>query len=292
MRFEDFARAHGVIVRDLFVSDRIRRCATVEHERSKNGAYFWDGRRGWVMAWDGDGQVHWFNDETAAPWTDAEKQELAAKRRAASQAKERGYADASRKAQELMRSCRPDEHGYLIRKGHRAAKGLVHTDGALVVPMRDAQSNAVHGAQVIHWDADAMEWVKKFIYGMRAKNAVFRIGPQRAPLSVLCEGYATGLSIAEALRQMHMAAAVVVCFSAHNLTHVAPSLSGRVIAFADNDASGAGEAAAKQAAVPYCMSPLVGEDANDLHQRAGLMAVCGLIQGAARYVTGSPAMPP
>ena len=49
MSFILFARAHGVDIEPskLFPSDRIRRCGTVEKPRSGNGAYFWDGQRGW-----------------------------------------------------------------------------------------------------------------------------------------------------------------------------------------------------------------------------------------------------
>ncbi len=276
MRFEDFARAHGVIVGDLYAGDRIRRCATVEHERSKNGAYYWDGKRGWVMAWDGDGRVHWF-DAPEQPWTDAEKREWAAQRRAAAAKKEAGNAMAARSAAELLKGCQLKEHGYLIRKGLREVQGFVHTNGSLVVPMRDARTNALLGVQSITWDEDAMQWVKKMQPGMRAKGAVLRLGQERAPLTILCEGYATGLSLLAAVRQMRLAASVVVCFSDSNLVHVAEQLAGRVVVFADNDKSGAGLRAAEATGLPHCMSPQVGEDANDLHVRAGLMAVCGLL---------------
>lgn len=284
MRFEDFARAHGVVVRDLYASERIRRCATVEHERSKNGAYYWDGKRGWVMAWDGDGRVHWFNDESAQPWTEAEKLAWKQRNQSAAQERERRYAQAAKAAKTLIDACKCQEHGYLIRKGFRHEKGLVSPDGALVIPMRDLATAALHGAQVLTWDDESMAWVKKFIFGTRAKNAIFRLGNKHAPLTVLVEGYATGLSVAEALRQMRLTGSVLVCFSAGNLVHVAKSLPGRAIVFADHDLSMTGEQAAKQTGLPYCISPVPGEDANDLHQRAGLLAVCSLIQGAARYV--------
>ena len=38
---------------------------------------------------------------------------------------------------------------------------------------------------------------------------------------------------------------------------------------ADNDASGTGERVAKEIGWPYWMSDVVGEDANDAHQRMG-----------------------
>lgn len=290
MSFADFARSHGVLIGDMSPSPRIQRVPTVEHERSKNGAAFWDGRRGWVMAWDGDGRVHWF-DAPEQPWTDAEKREWAAQRRAAAARKEAANAQAARTAAELLKACRLKEHGYLIRKGLRDSMGLVHEDGTLLVPMRDARSNALLGVQSITWDGEALKWVKKMLHGMRAKGAVLRIGPTHSPLWILCEGYATGLSIAAAAQQMRLAAGVVVCFSDSNLMHVAEQLKGRLVVFADNDKSGAGQRAAEATGLPFCMSPEVGEDANDLHARAGLMAVCGLLlklnTQARRYVVNT-----
>ena len=63
---------------------------------------------------------------------------------------------------------------------------------------------------------------------------------------------------------------------------------GRRYLFADNDKSGAGERAAQATGLPYCMSPVLGEDANDMHVRAGLLAVCGLLM---RVRTQEVAMP-
>ena len=37
--FLAFALAHGVEIGDLYAGDRIRRCATTAHPRSRNGAY-------------------------------------------------------------------------------------------------------------------------------------------------------------------------------------------------------------------------------------------------------------
>ena len=55
MNFIDFARTHGVDINPtrLYPSDKIKRCPTLAKPRSDNGAYYWDGRRGWVMDWSG-----------------------------------------------------------------------------------------------------------------------------------------------------------------------------------------------------------------------------------------------
>ena len=224
--FSEFARACGVLVGDLHPSERIRRCATTAHERSKNGAYFWDGQRGWVMAWDGDGEVHWYGGELK-PWTDEEKREWARKRDADRQRRIARQIQAARQAEALIRSCIPQAHGYLHRKGFPDTRVLVAPDEAMVIPMRDVSDNRILGVQTVRWDADEREWVKRMATGMRATGAVLRIGPVSAVETVLCEGYATGLSIDAAIKQMRLNAAVLVCFSDSNLRYAAAMWSVR-----------------------------------------------------------------
>lgn len=275
MSFHNFARAHGVEIGELYASDRIRRCPTTAHPRSKNGAYWFDGSRGWVQNWEAGDSVQWWNDPAAKPWTEADRAAWAAKRRAAEAERLRAHQRAADRAAALVASAVPGEHGYLRAKGHVEQKGLVLPDGALLVPMREVQSNALLGAQVIRLEEN--RWTKKMLPGMRAKGAVFVLGPRRAPETVLCEGYATGLSIQRALHQLRLNASVTVCFSAMNLVHIAERTSGRRIMFADHDASQTGEQAAAATGLPWAMSPIEGEDANDLHQRAGLLAVASLL---------------
>jgi putative DNA primase/helicase len=186
---------------------------------------------------------------------------------------------AERNAADMLRACKPAEHNYLRSKRLPDVRGLVNDERELIVPMRALDSNRLVGAQVIRWLMDERAWQKKMIYGIRAKGAVFRLGSPRAPETWLVEGYATGLTLEAALHLLHQQAQVVICFSASNLTHVAVQIKGRKFAFADHDKSGTGERAAQQAGIAYCMSPVEGEDANDLYVRAGLMAVCALMMG-------------
>lgn len=285
MSFVDFARAHGVEIdpASLYASERIRRCPTTDKPRSTNGAFFWDGMKGWVFNWSGEARVQWYDDPNAKAWTDEEKRAWAIKRRAAAMDVERKNENAALHASMLIRSTVPGPHDYLMRKGLPKVDGLVLPDGELLVPMRNLATNAIQGAQIIKWFPEEMRWEKKMVHGMKAKGAVLRIGSKTAAETILCEGYATGLSIEFAARQMRLNASVLVCFSDSNMVHVASLLDkGKRLVFADNDKSGAGERAARDTGLPYCMSPIEGEDANDIHKRAGLMPLCSLLMEARR----------
>lgn len=287
MSFIDFARAHGVEIdpAKFFASERIQRCGTTDKPRSTNGAYFWDGKRGWVFNWATEARVQWFNHRNAMPWTDAEKAVWKARHLAAHTRKERQYRQAAMHANQLIRSTTLGTHDYLARKGFPDLRGMIDADGALIVPMRHLETNELLGAQRIYWDEPKRQWVKKMLIDMKAKGAVLRLGDKAAVETFLVEGYATGLSVLAASRSVGLRSAVVVCFSANNLELIAPHIKGRVFVFADNDVSGVGEKAAKATGKHYCMSPIVGEDANDLHHRAGLLAVCQLLMNVRRGVT-------
>lgn len=282
MNFIDFARSHGLEISSLVPSERVQRCGTIDKPRSKNGAFYFDGLRGWIWNWSGEARVQWFNDANANPWTEAEKAAWKAKRQAAQASQEQDYQRAAQRASELLRNAKPQEHNYLHRKGFPDAQGFVAADGALLIPMRNLMTNNLQGVQVIRWDEEARTFTKKMNPGMRAKGAVFRMGDKTAPETFLVEGYATGLSVHAALRSVGLRASVLVCFSANNLEFIAPQLKGRAFVCADNDKSGTGEKSAQATGLPYCMSPIVGEDMNDLHARAGLMAVCAQLMAVRR----------
>jgi phage/plasmid primase-like uncharacterized protein len=275
MDFRHFAQAHGVEVGDLRTGDRIVRCATTTHPTSKNGAYFFDGRRGWVQNWESGGPPQWWNDGGATPWSSAEKRQWEMRRRVAEDERRKGHAMAARKATLTIISAARGHHPYLAEKGFPEAVALVGGGGELIIPMRDFRDNAILGLQTVRLIDN--QWIKKNQPGIRAKGGVFRIGRERAAEIYFCEGYATGLSIDQALRQLRLNACVVVCFSAANMTHVAAGMVGTRYVVADHDLSGTGQRAAEATGLPWCMSPEVGEDANDLHVRLGTMAVAKML---------------
>ena len=277
MDFRSFTRVHGVEIGDLRAGDKICRCPTTEHPGSKNGAYFFDGYRGWVQNWETGEPPQWWNDPNAKPWNDSEKREWALRRRVAEAEKQKSHATAAKGAGVLIAAATKDTHPYLKAKGLVDVPALIGQAGELLIPMRDFRDNTLLGVQTIRLVDN--EWEKKMLIGMRAKGAVFRIGPQKAAETFFCEGYATGLSIDLALRLLRLNACVMVCFSASNLIHVANSMTGRRFVFADNDVSLTGEKAAQATGLPWCMSDVQGDDANDLHARSGVMALAKVLMG-------------
>ena len=99
------------------------------------------------------------------------------------------------------------------------------------------------------------------------------MGSREASETWFVEGYATGLSLHKALRSTGSNAAVVVCFSASNMIQVADQVKGDRYVFADNDESKTGEKAAIETGLPWTMADEVGMDANDMHDKLGLMSV-------------------
>jgi putative DNA primase/helicase len=290
--FIAFAAEHGVEITRLDDCGKIRRCGTTEHPRSTNGAYLFDGRGGFVWCWDGAGRAIAFNDPDAQPLTDAERAKAAAKRQVYRDEANRLRGQAVEWATRTLKIAKPAEHGYLMLKGLGSTVALVLPDGELFIPMRDVTTNALLGAQIVQWLPDERRWEKKYLYGMRSKGAVLRLGPRQASETILVEGYATGLSVAAAVQQMRLNACVMVCFSDHNLIVAAEHTTGRRYVIADNDPAQAdperarqnpgeqGQRAAIATGLGWAAPEVAGMDANDVHKARGLMAVCALVMRA------------
>ncbi|WP_257835068.1 toprim domain-containing protein [Burkholderia glumae] len=273
MEFADFAESHGLIIRSLVADGRPHRVPTVDHPRKRNGAYLYDGHSGWVQNWAiHESAIAFRSGRDAMRPVEVPKRDVAAERRRDAARR----ASAARQAAEILARCEAGAHPYLAGKGFPDERGMIDQDGRLVVPMRDAQDYA--RVNSIQWINDQGE--KKFLPGGAAKGSVFVIGEGSGARVEhwFVEGYATGLSVRAALRSMYRAARVVVCFSAGNLQHVANFYRGRRYVVADNDASGTGARVAAATGLPWGMPSVVGEDANDMHQRAGLRAVAGLLR--------------
>lgn len=276
MQFDEFCRVHGLIV-DSIIHGRWVRVPTVDHPRKRNGAYKLLDGVGWVQNHASSPEVSTWRPETPTPAIDSRR--IAEQEARHDQQMREGWDKACSRAVRMLESSTAAEHNYLHYKRLPGIRGLVLPDASLMVPMRHWSSNKLVGAQVIRWIPDDRKYEKKMLPGMRAKGAVFRLGSRTAARTWLVEGYATGLSVEAAVRLLRLPDSVLVCFSAGNLVHVAPLLSGDRVVFADNDESGAGERAAVLTGLPYCMSDKLGQDANDMHQSAGIFAVANLMVG-------------
>ena len=276
--FLTFARQHGVLIdpAKFTPSTKIRRCGTTTKPRSDNGAWFWDGERGWVMDWSGESRCVWYKDPNAKAWSDDDRRLYAARRRQEEASQQEQYVRVAKTAEKHLAEAKMKYHAYLKSKGFGEEVGFVR-DNKLLIPMRNVLTNRVQGYQAIGWNLADRKFEKKMLTGMRAKGGVFVFGDPKCEEKWLVEGYATGLSVRTALQTAALSAAVVVCFSARNLVLVARTVAGRRFIFADNDESKTGEQCAIETGLPYTMADEVGFDANDLHQKAGPFALVAKI---------------
>lgn len=276
MQFADFACAHGLVTDTIHPAERIKRCGTETHPRSLNGAYWYDGERGWIYNWEHSTAVVWWNNPDAKPWTQDDKDAWRRRQAANESARNKQQLLIGTQVEAQLADAELLNHSYLQYKGFPDEVGFV-IGVELWVPMRDFFTGKMLGAQRIKWLGDEVRYEKKMTAGMRAKGAVYWIGDKAAPEVFLCEGYATGLSIYAAIKSIGLRAAVLVCFSAHNMVHVAKHIKAKAYVVADNDKSGVGEAAAKSTGLAYCMSDHAGFDANDHHIKRGLMKLVGMM---------------
>ena len=257
MRFEDFARVHGLILNSLQL-DRWIPTPTEDHPRSSNGRYKFLGNVGWVQNWATmDKPATWFAEGHTIDSPQIKKSIDDSKARQIESADR-----ASKKAGWILHQTELKSHPYLVSKGFPEELGNVWVkDGKeiLVIPMRI--DGRIVGVQLINDEGD-----KKFLHGQTTKGASFCMNAKGVP--IFCEGYATALSIRECMKAGNIKYAIYVCFSASNMKHIARSIGGGFIV-ADNDPNCIGERTAKETGKPYWLSETVGDDFNDYHQREG-----------------------
>lgn len=258
MRFEDFARLHGLIIRDV-TPFKWMSTPTEDKPRSNNGRYKYMGDVGWVQNWATmDKPAIWKPDEKFTPPPEFLKQ-----RDSALNDRQKLADKASAKAGWIMHQTANATHEYLANKGFPEEEGNVwrtDTDELLVIPMRI--SGKLVGCQLINTQGE-----KKFLYGQQTKGASFCIDAKGTP--IFCEGYATGLSVRSIMKANKLRYSIHICFSASNLKEVARNIPNGIVV-ADNDPNGIGETVAKETGKPYWISDTVGEDFNDYHLRVGL----------------------
>ncbi len=250
MNFERFAELHGLIISHL-VMDKWVRVPTTDHPNSRNGAYIFEGNKGAVQNWAiHEKPVSWYQDGEYKPDPN-EKQ----KRLKAEADKKARQLKATKKAGWIMHQTKKTTHPYLARKGFPQEKGYVW-EGLLIIPMR-LNGNLV-GCQTIDEHGS-----KKFLSGQITKgaSAVFDAKGR----DIVCEGYATALSIRRVMKSIGQRYRIHVAFSAGNVVEIAKDMDCLVIA--DHDPVGI--KMAEKTGKPYWVSDVEKEDFNDAEMRLG-----------------------
>ena len=184
---------------------------------------------------------------------------------------------ARKNAARMVKQAELGEHPYLARKGFPERAGLVLGE-ELIVPMR--KRGELVSVQRIMPDGS-----KRFLRGSRVGGASHYVRRTSSPvLRVYVEGLASALSVDAALQVLRLRADVIVAFSAGNMPAVVRGgeRGCRQFAVADNDASGAGEKAARATDLSWWMPEVEGWDANDVHQRQGLDVLANGLRAALR----------
>jgi putative DNA primase/helicase len=261
MDFIEFARSHGIIIHDLPPLGVWRRYPTEDHPRSRNGAVKYMGEVGFVQNHATSTVVSIWKPDS--PITTKVKSTYLASIRSAEDEQKKKQHQAMQRAVGMLNGSGLSTHPYLESKGFPDEQGnVLWVEGkpVLLIPMRVA--NNLVGLQQIDQDGG-----KKFLYGQRTSNAVFTF--DNKGMNVLCEGYATALSVRLAFKQMKQRYTLHVCFSAGNMAKVAAGLEAGLL-IADNDASGTGQRVAEESGWKYWLSPVVNQDFNDYHREHGL----------------------
>lgn len=252
MMFEEFAAQHGLIIKSIVMGKWVR-VPTTDHPHSRNGAYFYEGDSGAIQNW----AVH----SKPIPWRPSEPikidRESIRQRILKHEAERRkSHAEAAKRAAYIMNGAGKSTHPYLAKKGFPDEKIWVWNNMA-VIPMRI--NGSLVGCQLIDKDGN-----KRFLTGQNNKGAVAVFDNKGR--EILCEGYATALSVRRALRANRTRYKLIVCFSAGNMLEVAKSLPKAVVV-ADNDSTGVSTAVST--GKPYWVSDVDGEDFNDAELRMG-----------------------
>ena len=263
MDFISFALAHGLEIKTFHDDGKWHRCPTTDKPKHYNGAYKFCGDHGFI-------QNH-ATMEKVEVWQSEKPVDIRLYQAKAKQAATDILADAKKaadKAAWMLGKAKPDRHDYFYLKGFpdHICMTLEMGDKKLaLLPMRVGDN--LTSLQIIGFHD--MKWKKTFLRGGVTRGATYRIGKGRP---VLCEGFATGLSVQKALAHAKIQAQVVVCFSAHNMALIARQ-EEPLLVIADNDKSGTGERIAREIGGAYWMSETVGRDFNDDHLKRGDFAM-------------------
>ena len=176
------------------------------------------------------------------------------------------HQEASAKASYIWNRSKPaTTYPYLTKKGIQAHCARLYKD-TLIIPIWN--KNVLSSLQFIDKSSG-----KKFLSGGKLKGSSCTIGQYQSGKPILiAEGFATGASLFESTGYL-----IFIAFSAGNLKQVAIDTRSlypcnEIIVCGDNDASGVGQRAAREAALAisgkYIIPESVGCDFNDILNRS------------------------
>jgi len=224
MTFAQFAQSHGLIVSQVIPGKWVR-VRTTDKPKHRNGAYKYLGDFGFVQNWATMLEpAVWRTDKAQVPRAGAQTRAINRSQQI------RQQIHSMRVMREHWHSLPPltGGHPYLQAKGlsMQGCKDLRVDGAALVIPV-------YRNASLISLQTIAPDGTKKYRYGCPVKGGSFTLARSDAILTVLVEGFATGLAVYQSLPL----ARVIVCFDAGNMVKVAKHLniSGMTVVCADND---------------------------------------------------------
>jgi putative DNA primase/helicase len=266
----------GMVTRDPIIADGTLHRVYVEGDKSgtKNGAY--------VLHLDGNpaGYFEYFSISLKQTWTLSGKREplsLSMRRRIEEERKKR-QSERKQRQKEVAQKARgiwhrseqiqkTDDHPYLISKRIKPYQARLY-NGFLVVPLYNEARELVN-LQFIDKEGN-----KRFLSGGKKRECFCVIGAsQQSDKILICEGYATGVSL-----HTKTGLFVMVAMDAGNLEPVAQAArrlfpDAEIIIAGDNDESGTGQAAARKAALAAGGKILIpdkpGADWNDMVTSGG-----------------------
>lgn len=230
-------------------------------------------------------------DEQRSQWQAQQVEREAVEKAAKRQAR----IDAAAKAQSIWDNARPaaDDHPYLLRKNVPAIGLRQDRYDNLVIPMhyynQSTNQTTLVNVQLLAPDSQdnqfdkvpsALDEEKLFLKGGLVSGAYHVIGTDAmfvGGIVLLCEGYATGASVFEA---MGYSLPVIVAFNAHNLIPVAKSIRAqypdhRIIICADDDTATAIKMRDRDIADGKEPKPLVEYNAGIRDARDAAIAING-----------------
>lgn len=270
--FRDAALSSGIDLHGVIIADgKLHRCHIDGHRPgTKNGAFILHSNgipAGWGMDYKSGISFKWRADGSNARLSVADLSAIkkAQQQRAIERLVEQSAAAV--RASELFFNClpAPQTHPYLVRKRISPHGARVNSLGHLVIALYDIYRN-ISSVQFIKDNGDKLFLTSGRKTGCFAAIGARSFGGAHDKL-LICEGFATGASLFE-----DTGCQVIIAFDAGNLVHVAKAIRklspyAEIIICGDNDISGVGQKAARDAAIvcggKYMIPTTPGFDWND-----------------------------